>query len=93
MISSLFVFGSFFLGTSAGTLPLCLSQAGDSCFPSEEVLSTFNNSIGGKLHVERPAGAPCYQTDPAYNPTTCAVITQNYHVDQWREDVFGAYVF
>jgi hypothetical protein len=91
MVSSLFVLGSLFLGTAASTSPPCLS--GDSCFPSEQVLSVFNNTIGGKLHVERPAGAPCYQTDPAYNPTTCATITQNYHVDQWREDVFGACVF
>lgn len=92
MISTLLL-GSLFLGTAASTHPLCLS--GDSCFPSEEalVLSAFNKSIGGKLFVERPAGAPCYHTDPAYNPTTCATISQNYQVDQWREDVFGACVF
>jgi hypothetical protein len=91
MVSSLLVLGPLFLGTAAGTFPLCLP--GDSCFPREEVLSAFNNSIGGKLHVGRPAGAPCYQTDPAYNPTTCATITQNYHVDQWRGNEFGAFVF
>jgi hypothetical protein len=83
--------GSLILATAASTNPLCLP--GDSCFPSEGVLSAFNDSIGGKLYVERPAGAACYHTDPAYNPTTCATISQNYQVDQWREDVFGACVF
>jgi hypothetical protein len=91
MVSSLLILGSLFLGTAASTLPPCLS--GDSCFPSEDVLSAFNDTIDGKLHAELPAGAPCYHTDPAYYPTTCGTITQNYHVDQWREDVFGAYVF
>ena len=91
MISSLLILGSLFLGTAATNCPLCLS--GDNCFPSDEVLSAFNSSIHGKLHVERPAGAPCYHTDPAYNATYCAAITQNYQNDQWREDVFGACVF
>ncbi|KAI0298128.1 hypothetical protein B0F90DRAFT_1669171 [Multifurca ochricompacta] len=53
------------------------------------ILSTFNASIGGKLHNERPTGAPCYPTDPAYDPAACDTITKNYQDDQWREDLFG----
>ncbi|KAI0258817.1 hypothetical protein BC834DRAFT_834569 [Gloeopeniophorella convolvens] len=74
---------------SPSFLSRCLS--GDGCFPSTSKLAAFNHTIGGKLFAERPIGAACYPTDPVYNATTCATITQNYPIDQWRSDQFGDY--
>ncbi|KAI0269395.1 hypothetical protein BC834DRAFT_626099 [Gloeopeniophorella convolvens] len=89
MLLSLLAFSTFAFRGSAAVTSRCFP--GDSCFPSASVISAFNASIGGKLFAERPAAAVCYPTDPAYNASSCSVVTTNYLVDQWRTDQFGDY--
>lgn len=56
---------------------------GQSCFPSQSQLSTFNSSIGGGLISIRPIRAGCYK-GPEYNDAACQDVNKNAMNNAWR---------
>lgn len=60
--------------------PYCL--AGDSCFPSKDVLAEFNNTIDGRLIESKPYAAACYEAD--FNAEECQAIAENKGIHAWR---------
>ena len=65
----------------------CLCLAGQPCWPSESEWNTFNSSIGGKLTVITPVGAPCH--DPTFNSALCGNVALQYTNSTWRSDQIG----
>ncbi|KAJ9646746.1 hypothetical protein H2204_000438 [Knufia peltigerae] len=66
----------------------CTSQ--QSCWPSDEGWSKFNNSLSGNLHITIPLAASCYYDSPYHNSSACAVAEENYIGNQARTEVYGA---
>ncbi|OQV22706.1 putative FAD-linked oxidoreductase [Hypsibius exemplaris] len=55
----------------------CRCLTGQSCFPSADELSYFNNSlVGGRLILPRPTAWPCYQ--PHFNADSCTAVENNF---------------
>ncbi|KAK0720182.1 hypothetical protein B0H67DRAFT_483633 [Lasiosphaeris hirsuta] len=77
-----------------GTNYACKCFPGDSCWPSTRDWQTFNNTVGGTLHVNTPPAAACYNTFTgplgninAYNAAQCANITTNFPDEQFQIDL------
>lgn len=71
------------LGLASGSqaaAPYCLS--GDACFPSDEVLSEFNSTVGGRLIKTEPYAAACYEA--TYNAEECQAIAEVKGTHAWR---------
>ncbi|KAF2177939.1 FAD-binding domain-containing protein [Zopfia rhizophila CBS 207.26] len=58
--------------------PYCLP--GDACFPSDNEIQNFNNTVNGRLIKSVPYGAACYKA--AYDAETCKALAAV------KEDVF-----
>jgi len=65
----------------------CLCLAGQSCWPSASQWDTFNSSVGGRLTVITPVGAPCH--DPTFNSEVCGDVVSEYTNSTWRSDQIG----
>ena len=66
-------------GAVAG-VPYCL--AGDSCFPSDQTWTDFNETVGGKLIKVEPYGKACYAA--TYDAEQCKFLAENKGVNAWR---------
>ncbi|KAH8178865.1 hypothetical protein LIA77_00384 [Sarocladium implicatum] len=52
----------------------CLPE--DDCWPSKDVWSSFNSTVGGSLVKVTPIGAVCH--DPTYDEAACAELRSNW---------------
>ncbi|KAK4233368.1 FAD binding domain-containing protein [Achaetomium macrosporum] len=66
--------------TRPGTPSSCRCFPGDACWPSAEVWTAFNESLGGKLIATVPLASPCHSTFPGvdYDAARCAEIRTNW---------------
>jgi hypothetical protein len=69
----------------------CKTYYGDSNWPKPAAWQSFNASVDGKLLVDIPPGAPCYDVFQGplgnistYNEAQCADATANFGVEQWQ---------
>ncbi|KAB5590657.1 hypothetical protein CTheo_5910 [Ceratobasidium theobromae] len=62
--------------------------ANDKCWPSAEIWSAFNSSVGGRLVAPRPPAWPCH--DPNYDEAACNDAKANWNISSWRADQTGA---
>lgn len=68
----------------------CKCYPGDRCWPSAAKWRALNATVGGRLHVHIPPGAPCYNTFDGplgtvntYDAAACAEATQNWESESW----------
>ncbi|KAG8697051.1 hypothetical protein FRC08_006766 [Ceratobasidium sp. 394] len=73
---------------SSAALARDLCTASQKCWPSPEVWSSFNASIGGRLVAPRPPAWPCH--DPNYDEEACRVARANWDDPFWRSNQTGA---
>jgi hypothetical protein len=60
---------------------------GDAGYPSTEIWSQFNATLGGTLIEAQPYGAPCYAA--TYNAAECLYLAQNKGNSTFRESLPG----
>ena len=65
--------------------PYCL--AGDSCFPSDDVLEQFGQSLRGNMIKSLPYGAACYSA--TYDAEQCIKIANESRTFDFRESQAG----
>jgi hypothetical protein len=70
-----------FISPAKAAAPYCL--AGDACFPSDETLAEFANTLDGVLIKTEPYGAPCYAA--TYNATQCSELAATVRTFEFRE--------
>ncbi|KAG8722046.1 hypothetical protein FRC09_006928 [Ceratobasidium sp. 395] len=73
---------------SSAAIARDLCTASQKCWPSSEVWSSFNASIGGRLVAPRPPAWPCH--DPNYDEAACASAKANWFDSFWRANQTGA---
>jgi hypothetical protein len=73
------------LGSVHAAAPYCL--AGDSCFPSDDVLAQFEQSLGSKLIKSIPYGSACYSA--TYDAEQCIKIANESRTFDFRESQAG----
>jgi hypothetical protein len=65
--------------------PRCKPAPGTSDWPTPDVWSNLNTSLNGRLIQTTPSAAPCYPSQPSYDPKLCEVIAS-----QWMNSTFHA---
>jgi hypothetical protein len=65
--------------------PYCL--AGDSCFPSDDLLAQFEQSLQGNLIKSLPYGSACYSA--TYDAEQCIKIANESRTFDFRESQAG----
>ncbi|CAJ2499890.1 Uu.00g027430.m01.CDS01 [Anthostomella pinea] len=63
-----------------GAAPYCLP--GDDCFPSDDAITKFNETVGGNLIKTVPYGAACYSA--SYNAGECASLAAEKSDSDYR---------
>lgn len=65
-------------------------------FNSQDIWSTLNQSVHGRLHAASPLALPCfsrYNGQPvAFDPAACSAIQKNYTSALFRTDFFNGYM-
>lgn len=79
----------FGIAAWAATDPGYNCRPGQTCWPSPQEWSQFNESIGGHLYETIPIAAPCYNSSPYYNEVTCKEVQAYYAESIPRGDHFG----
>ncbi|KAI1446525.1 FAD-binding domain-containing protein [Annulohypoxylon stygium] len=73
----------------ARLIPFCAGQG-------EEVWTTLNASVNGRLHADRPFALPCYSVyngnSVAIDEAACSIIRSNYTTNSIRAATPGAYL-
>ncbi|PSR79577.1 hypothetical protein BD289DRAFT_415449, partial [Coniella lustricola] len=77
-------------GPARGLAPYCLADD-PSCFPSSDILTSFNSSIGGRLSAPPPYGRVCYQG--FFDATACQTLVENKTIAAFRENITAAMMF
>ncbi|KAL9110540.1 MAG: hypothetical protein Q9227_004898 [Pyrenula ochraceoflavens] len=54
----------------------CRCMIGDPCWPTEDVWSKLNSTVGGRLIKTVPLASPCH--DPTYNAEACDALKVSY---------------
>jgi hypothetical protein len=62
---------------------------GQSCLPSAQERSSFNNTVGGRLISPLPPAYVCH--GDRYDENLCNVAKTNWTVGPWRADQPGAF--
>ncbi|CAE6529064.1 unnamed protein product [Rhizoctonia solani] len=73
---------------SPGVLAAKHCTANDSCWPSADMWSTFNVSVGGHLVAPLPPAWACH--DPNYDDAACNYVKTNWNNSFWRANQTGA---
>ncbi|QRV90426.1 FAD-binding domain protein [Ceratobasidium sp. AG-Ba] len=73
---------------SAGVFSRELCTASQKCWPSPDVWSQFNASVGGRLVAPHPPAWPCH--DPHYDEAACQQVKSNWINGFWRANQTGA---
>ncbi|QRW18486.1 FAD-binding domain protein [Rhizoctonia solani] len=76
------------LALSPTVLAAEFCTANQTCWPSVDVWSTFNTSIGGQLVAPHPPGWACH--DPNYDEIACNDFKANWNSSFWRANQTGA---
>ncbi|TLD29206.1 hypothetical protein PspLS_04277 [Pyricularia sp. CBS 133598] len=63
------------LTTAASAEKVCRCSPGQSCWPSTETWSKFNETVGGRLIQNTPLALPCY-LGKAQDEKACGLVTQ-----------------
>lgn len=72
---------SFVSPSNAGSTCRCFP--GDTCWPSQEVWDSLNNTVNGRLVASRPLGAPCHHSAFApYNQSQCDSLRDRWLTPQ-----------
>ncbi|QRV90427.1 FAD-binding domain protein [Ceratobasidium sp. AG-Ba] len=79
---------AFSICVSTGALAQDLCDASQDCWPSLDVWSAFNASVGGRLLAPRPPAWPCH--DPNYDEAACQEVKANWGNSFWRSNQTGA---
>ena len=64
------------VNASRGTPAGCKVFPGDKLWPSPQVWSDLNNTVGGNLIATIPLGSPCH--DPTFNNATCVYLRSQW---------------
>ncbi|KAF2704324.1 FAD-binding domain-containing protein [Pleomassaria siparia CBS 279.74] len=65
--------------------------AGQACFPSDDVLATFEQSLGGNLIKTLPYGSACYSA--TYNAEECLKLANQSQTFDFRESQAAAVMY
>lgn len=76
------------LAISPSVVAAQFCAANQTCWPSADVWSTFNTSVGGRLVAPRPPGWACH--DPNYDEVACNDFKTNWNSSFWRANQTGA---
>lgn len=96
MAGSVFLLSTLVISAAASSLSRRQTAAtydctpGQSCWPTSEEWSSFNDTVDGALFKTVPFAAPCYLSNAAYNYDQCQDIITNYTSSQARADVYGS---
>lgn len=71
----------------------CKCLPGDSCFPTQAVISSFEKTLSRPLIHPRPIAAVCFPHDPSFNAAACEVIKSNWHNGMFRVSLPNALQF
>ncbi|KAI0459092.1 FAD-binding domain-containing protein [Xylaria acuta] len=71
------------LPAAQAAAPYCLS--GESCFPDDATLSTFNGTVNGALIKVTPYGAACYKA--TYDADECKRLTEIKGDNDYRQSL------
>ncbi|QRV74527.1 FAD-binding domain protein [Ceratobasidium sp. AG-Ba] len=77
-----------YLCITTGALARDFCTASQKCWPSHQVWSGFNASVGGRLVAPRPPAWPCH--DPNYDEAACQIVQANWNNSFWRANQTGA---
>ncbi|KAH7100273.1 FAD-binding domain-containing protein, partial [Auriculariales sp. MPI-PUGE-AT-0066] len=81
---------SFAISSPADAKVWC--KPGNPCFPGDDILATFNTSVGGALIRTVPYAAVCYAGEH-YNAAACEELVTNQKVKLWRHQVPTAVMY
>ena len=71
----------------------CKCLPGQSCFPSDDVISAFESQLTYPLTHPRPIGDVCFVGDPSFNTATCTTVKNNWNDGAFRASVPNAVQF
>ena len=71
----------------------CKCLPGQSCFPSQDVLSTFQSELTHPIINPRPIADVCFVGDPSFNAAACSTVKNNWNNGGFRASVPNALQF
>ncbi|PTB81770.1 FAD-binding domain-containing protein [Trichoderma longibrachiatum ATCC 18648] len=83
----LFVLATF-IASVVGAGPYTC-QPKQSCWPSLQEWSAFNETVSGRLKVPVMLSSPCFASSPNYDSDVCADVLDNYSNGTFRESTSG----
>ncbi|KAF8238502.1 FAD-binding domain-containing protein [Tricholoma matsutake] len=62
----------------------CKCLPGNSCFPSQQVISAFEKTLSHPLIHPRPVASVCFPHDPSFNQAACDLVKNNWNNGTFR---------